>query len=106
MLEKGIALLGMQGIKFDVCHNKGNKGRSWEWVLVYLFMAGNLKYQLRSLARSLSVSVSVTVQIPTDFDNFEIIQITKPKSDSWIRVSINRNYFWAKNKLQVGISKD
>ncbi len=56
-------------------------------------MAGNLKYQLRSRARSLSVSVSVTVQIRTDFDNFEIIQITKPKSDSWIRVSINRNYF-------------
>ena len=46
-----------------------------------------------TLARSLSVSVSVTVQIITDFDNFEIIQITKPKSDSWIRVSINRNYF-------------
>ena len=46
-----------------------------------------------TLARSLSVSVSVTVQIRTDFDNFEIIQITKPKSDSWIRVSINRNYF-------------
>ena len=55
MLEKGIALLGMQGIKFDVCHNKVTKAEAENWVC--LFMAGNLKSKQRSLlAQYLSFS--------------------------------------------------